>query len=64
VTRVRLRFFDPDGTELDDVIIWQSGNFSGIPGRAVTVEVTTLEDDDEVITRRLEAFDQRSLRFR
>ncbi len=37
---VQLRFFDPDGAELDTVIIYKSGNSSGIPRQAAWVEVT------------------------
>ncbi len=42
---VRLRFFDPDGTELDTVIIYRDGNSASIPARAVAVEVTTVAED-------------------
>lgn len=43
----RLRFFDPDGNELDTVIIYRDGNSASIPGRAVWVEVTEAEWDHE-----------------
>ena len=48
---VRLRFFDPDGTELDDVIIWKSGNSASIGGRAVMVEVTLLDAESALAAR-------------
>jgi len=38
---IRLRFYDPDGTELDVVTIYQDGNSANIPARAAWVEVTT-----------------------
>jgi hypothetical protein len=39
-TLVQLRYFDPDGEELDTVIIYRSGNCSSIPARTAWVEVT------------------------
>lgn len=52
MTRVRLRFFDPDGVELDEVIIWRDGNSASIPGRAAWVEVAKVEDEEITLLER------------
>ena len=43
--KIRLKFFDAEGNELDTVIIHKSGNSANVPARAMWVEVTTIDEE-------------------